>query len=62
MKKLRIPQATKKGFIEICPGGVEDTAYPASKTRRGRVQGDGQICPTILCSSDILLYEGYEED
>lgn len=60
--KLKIPQATKKGYIEIEPGGVFDAAYPDSKTRRGRVQGGGKICPTIMCSSELLLYEGYEED
>ena len=60
--KLKIPQATKKGYIEIEPGGVFDAAYPDSKTRRGRVQEGGTICPTIMCSSELLLYEGTEED
>lgn len=55
--KLKIPQATKKGYIEIEPGGVFDWAYPESKTRRGRVQDGGGICPTIMCSSVLLLYE-----
>lgn len=36
---LKVPQATKKGYI-LCPkGGVFDMAYPGSKLRRGRVQG-----------------------
>lgn len=61
MTKLRIPQATKTGFIDIEPGSVFDASYPDSKTRRGRVQGGGNICPTIMCSSEILLFEGYEE-
>lgn len=60
--KLRIPQATKQGYIEIEPGGVFDAAYPNSKTRRGRVQGGGTICPTLQCSSELLLYEGYEQE
>jgi hypothetical protein len=38
-KKLKISQATQKGYIEIEEGGVFDAAYPSSKTRRGRVQG-----------------------
>ena len=39
--KVRIPQATKEGFIECEVGGVYDGSYPDSKTRRGRVQGGG---------------------
>ena len=60
--KLRIPQATKQGYIEIEPGGVFDAAYPDSPTRSGRVQEGGVICPTIMCSSLLLVYEGYEEN
>ena len=41
--KLKIPQATKKGYIEVEEGGVFDAAYPESKTRRGRVQDGGQF-------------------
>lgn len=62
MKNLKIPQATKDGYIEVEPGGVFDAAYPNSKTRRGRVQGGGHICPTIMTSSELLLYEEYEEE
>jgi len=36
---LRIPQATKKGYIEVEPYGAFDWTYPSSLTRRGRVQG-----------------------
>ena len=39
--KLKIPQATEKGFIEVEPNGAFDFAYPTSKTRRGRVQMGG---------------------
>ena len=45
--KIAIRQATKKGYIECEVGGVADLSYPNSKTRRGRVQENGQICPTI---------------
>lgn len=37
--KLKIPQATKTGFVEILPGQCFDMTYPTSLTRRGRVQG-----------------------
>lgn len=42
---LKVPQATKKGYI-LCPkGGVFDMAYPGSALRRGRVQGGGYDMP-----------------
>lgn len=47
---VKIPQATKKGYIECPIGGVADLSYPNSKLRRGRVQGNGQICPTITAT------------
>lgn len=48
--KIAIRQATKKGYIECEFGGVADLSYPESKTRRGRVQENGQICPTITAT------------
>lgn len=42
---LKIPQATKKGYIEVPIGGCFDASYPTSKTRRGRVQGGGIYVP-----------------
>lgn len=27
--------------------GIADLSYPSSKLRRGRVQGGGNLCPTI---------------
>lgn len=54
---LRIPQATKEGYIEIEPGGAFDWSYPTSKTRRGRVQEQGTVCPTITCNPEnIFVY------
>lgn len=47
---VKIPQATKKGYIECELGGVADLSYPESKTRKGRVQENGQICPTITAT------------
>ena len=48
--KIAIRQATKKGYIECELGGVADLSYPESKTRRGRVQENGQIYPTITAT------------
>lgn len=55
-EKILIPQATKKGYIEMDLPGVCDLSYPNSKTRRGRVQEDGQIAPTLMTSSQELCY------
>lgn len=46
-RTVRVRQATSEGSIECQIGGVVDLNYPDSVTRRGRVQGDGQICPTL---------------
>lgn len=61
---LRIPQATRLGWIEVRSGGVFDWSYPTSKLRRGRVQGEyGDICPTITCNPECLyVYEIIESD
>lgn len=49
--KVGIKQATKQGFIECRVGGVFDASYPTSELRRGRVQGGGDISPTITSQS-----------
>lgn len=58
---LYIKQATKKGYIEIPPGGVFDASYPESLTRRGRVQDNGNVSPTLTAGGEPpCLYEGME--
>ena len=47
---VKIRQATKTGYIECPIGGVADMSYPDSDLRRGRVQGNGQIAPTLMAS------------
>lgn len=55
---LRIPQATKRGFVEVMPGSLFDMSYPESKTRRGRVQEGGKVSPTLMASGEgPCLYE-----
>lgn len=44
---VEVRQATKEGSIPCKIGGVADLNYPSSKTRRGRVQENGEICPTL---------------
>lgn len=54
--KVLIPQATKQGYAELTPPGVADLTYPNSKTRRGRVQENGQIVPTLTAAHQDLYY------
>lgn len=54
--KIRVKQATKKGYIEMDPCGICDLSYPTSTTRRGRVQGGGKLCPTLTASVQGLVY------
>lgn len=50
---IRIKQATKQGYIDCCNGGVADLSFPNSKTRRGRVEDGGQICPAIMTTGGL---------
>ena len=43
MEKIRIREATERGYAEVGIGGVFDASYPTSKTRRGRVQEGGRF-------------------
>ena len=54
-ENIKIKQATKKGYIECKIGGVADFSYPESKTRRGRVQQNGNVAPT-LTTGDTNIY------
>lgn len=59
---MRIRQATGEGSIEVKPGGVFDISFPQSKTRRGRVQGEGLVCPTLTASSSQNIIRYLEDD
>lgn len=62
VKTVAIPQATKKGYIECAIGGVADLSYPNSKTRRGRVQDGGNICPTLTATeTGVCRIESIED-
>lgn len=59
---MKIPQATSSGWIYCKRGGCFDMSYPTSTLRRGRVQHDGDVCPSLMASgSEICVFEGYEE-
>ena len=44
---VEIKQATSKGSVKCKVGGCYDSSYPSSKTRRGRVQDNGDVTPAI---------------
>lgn len=52
-----VSQAVKQndGYIFCRWGGVCDLSYPDSKLRRGRVQGNGEICPTLTGNIGIYV-------
>lgn len=50
-----IKQATKSGSIECEVGGCFDASYPESQTRRGRVQDNGNTCPTITAQNQEIV-------
>lgn len=55
---VRIKQATSRGSIECEIGGCFDAGFPGSKTRRGRVQDNGNTCPTLTAQNqEIVLIE-----
>lgn len=51
-----VRQATKKGYIELKAPGICDLSYPNSKIRRGRVQGEGKIVPTLTASKQGIAF------
>lgn len=55
LENVKIRQATKDGSIECEMGGCFDASYPNSKTRRGRVQDKGNICPTLTAQNQEVV-------
>ena len=47
MKKLRVRNATKQGYLEVGIGGGIDLAFPSSTKRRARVIDEGKTAPTL---------------
>ena len=52
--KVLIPQATKQGYIECNIPGLADLSFPDSKTRRGRVQENGEICLALMSGTQNI--------
>ena len=55
-KVIGIKQATKKGYIECELPGCAELSFPNSQYRRGRVQGNGQIVPTLTAAEGGIRY------
>lgn len=55
---IKVRDGTSKGFSEVPIGGVVDMAIPNSKTRRGRVQDNGQTVGTLDTGSNHAKVEG----
>ena len=54
VETVKIKQATKDGYIECEIGGVADLSFPDSETRRGRVQDNGQVSPTVMAGEQNI--------
>lgn len=47
-----VPQATAQGYTEVPQGGAFDASYLNSKTRRGRVQENGNVTPALTSQGE----------
>jgi site-specific DNA-cytosine methylase len=54
----KVPEATKKGYVEIQPNEGVDLTFPNSKTRRGRRMEDKSNCLTAT-NYDYCWYNGF---
>lgn len=59
---IMIRTNNRKGYSLLISGGVLDICYLGSKTRRGRVQGGGMICPTITATDFNVVHIIRERD
>ena len=57
---LKIKANNKKGYYELKDGGIIDLTYPSSTTRRGRVQDNGEISPSLTVSGELHRIEKAE--
>ncbi|MBR9935973.1 DNA cytosine methyltransferase [Oscillospiraceae bacterium Marseille-Q3528] len=52
---VKIKQATSAGAIECEIGGCFDASFPGSRTRRGRVQDNGNTAPTLTAQNQEIM-------
>jgi hypothetical protein len=60
--RLKIKANTELGYYELERGGILDISFYSSKTRRGRIEQNGLICPTITTSSDLIIIDWTEPE
>ena len=51
LETVRIKNNNSKAYEECVVGGVADFLYPSSTTRRGRVQENGNVSPTLTAEN-----------
>lgn len=54
-----VRQATQDGYVPCKIGGVADLNYVGSKTRRGRVQANGDVCPALTTENIPSVLEDW---
>lgn len=59
---LHIPQATKLGYIPLQVPGICDLSRMDSKSRRGRVQKEGTVTPTLTASEQDICFIDFEKE
>ena len=59
--EMKIKNSTDKGFLECPVGGCFDGQYPKSESRRGRVQENGNVTPTIMAGADNQIYYNVDD-
>lgn len=59
--KMHLRVNSSVGFMEVPNMSVVDSGYPNSKLRRGRLQGNGCIAPTLTANGNSqLIFIEYE--
>ena len=56
---VHVKQATAQGSTPCRIGGVADLNYPDSRTRRGRVIENGEVCPTLTTENIPSVLEDW---
>ncbi len=60
--KLRIPNGTKIGYLDMDIPGVFDFNRPTSKNRRGRVKQGGKITGTVMANEPNFIYVEWRDN
>ena len=61
-ERIKIKANNSSGFYDLVSGGGIELSYPKSKTKRGRVQDNGYICPAITILGVIGTMEKQNDE